>query len=139
MSDSIRNTVSEKKALNPISRRRTRAASPGVEQVYYERSEDESIDSGMQGRAGPGRSDFVDIEQLPRDVGWLLFGVGFAGVVAPGVFGLPFMIGGGMILWPRTSQRLFDLLAGGSPKTMNAGIKQVYRFLDDLEKRYPRG
>ena len=80
------------------------------------------------------------IEELPRDVGWMLFGVGFAGFVAPGIFGLPFMVAGGMILWPKTTKRLQNLLVRPSAtKTEVAGMKQIVRFLDDLERRYPGG
>ncbi|MBS1212750.1 MAG: hypothetical protein H6R26_1367 [Proteobacteria bacterium] len=78
------------------------------------------------------------LERLPRDVGWMLFGVGFAGFVAPGVFGLPFMVAGGMILWPKTTERL-QRLAGlrSGQDAASPGMKQIGRFLDDLERRYP--
>ena len=77
---------------------------------------------------------------LPRDVGWMLFGVGFAGFVAPGIIGLPFMVAGGLILWPKTTHRMQGMLGNGaSNKALEAGMKQVTRFLDDLEKRYPTG
>lgn len=138
MSDAIHNPKSQHDA--PIARTKRRAGSPSArfEPVIRTQTEGGRIRSGVQSQSGPDRSNFVDIEQLPRDVGWLLFGVGFAGFVAPGVFGLPFMVAGGMILWPKTTQRLHGLLGGGSPEMMNAGINQVLRFLDDLEKRYPR-
>ncbi len=78
------------------------------------------------------------IEELPRDVGWMLFGVGFAGFVAPGIFGLPFMVAGSMILWPKTTKRLQNLLVRPSAENKQvAGMKQIVRFLDDLERRYP--
>lgn len=77
------------------------------------------------------------IEQLPRDVGWMLFGVGFAGFVAPGIFGLPFMVAGGMILWPKTTGRLQNLLGKPADPAAAPGMKQITRFLDDLERRYP--
>jgi hypothetical protein len=79
------------------------------------------------------------IGKLPRDVGWMLFGVGFAGFVAPGIFGLPFMAAGGMILWPKTTRRLQGLLGKKAPeKSIATGMKQIERFLDDLERRYPK-
>ena len=34
------------------------------------------------------------IDQLPRDVGWLLVYVGVLGVVLPGIIGFPFVIAG---------------------------------------------
>ena len=79
------------------------------------------------------------IAKLPRDVGWMLFGVGFAGFVAPGIFGLPFMAAGGLILWPKTTHRLQGLLGKKAPeKTIATGMRQIERFLDDLERRYPK-
>ncbi len=88
---------------------------------------------------GPELTLAERIEKLPRDVGWMLFGVGFAGFVAPGIFGLPFMAAGGMILWPNTVHRLQRLM-GKQPheKSLAPGMKQVMRFLDDLERRYPK-
>jgi hypothetical protein len=79
------------------------------------------------------------IGELPRDVGWMLFGVGFAGFVAPGIFGLPFMAAGGMILWPKTTRRLQGVLGKRTPeKSIATGMKQIERFIDDLERRYPK-
>lgn len=78
------------------------------------------------------------IQRMPGDVGWMLFGVGFAGFVAPGVFGLPFMVAGGMILWPKTTQKLQKLFGKPAAGPADApGTKQILRFLDDLERRYP--
>ncbi|WP_052808284.1 hypothetical protein [Methyloterricola oryzae] len=78
------------------------------------------------------------LQQLPRDVGWMLFGVGFAGFVAPGIFGLPFMVAGGVILWPQTASRVQSMI-GFRPQSpaAKAGMKQISRFLDDLERRFP--
>ncbi len=135
MSDAIHDPIPRHKAPMARARRRRELPSSGLEPVLG--TADAGIKAGIRSPSGTDRANFVDLEQLPRDVGWLLFGVGFAGFVAPGVFGLPFMVGGGMILWPKTTKQLFSLLGGGSPQTMNAGIKQVLRFLDDLEKRYP--
>ncbi|MGH8551106.1 MAG: hypothetical protein ACRERU_21380 [Methylococcales bacterium] len=138
MSDAIDNPISEH--LVPVARTRRRADSPpaGFEPELRTKTNGGRIRSGVQSHSGQDRLNFIGIEQLPRDVGWMLFGVGFAGVIAPGVFGLPFMVAGGMILWPKTTQRLHGLLGAGSPEMMNAGINQVLRFLDDLERRYPR-
>ena len=79
------------------------------------------------------------IGKLPRDVGWMLFGVGFAGFVAPGIFGLPFMAAGGLILWPKTTRRLQGVLGKRTPeKSIATGMKQIERFIDELERRYPK-
>lgn len=82
-------------------------------------------------------ADLPRLEALPKDVGWLLLGVGFAGFVAPGIFGLPFMVAGGLILWPKGAGRIQQRLARRHPKAYTAGMKQVGRFLNDLDRRYP--
>ncbi len=96
-------------------------------------------DSHQAPPPGPAPDDPLNkrIEQLPRDVGWMLFGVGFAGFVAPGIFGLPFMVAGSMILWPKTTGRLQKLLGKPADPATAPGMKQITRFLDDLERRYP--
>lgn len=138
MSDVIHYPVSKHRSTSRRTGRRADSSSVRVEPGPRTDIVGETLCSSVQSHSEPDGANFVNIEQLPRDVGWLLFGVGFAGFVAPGVFGLPFMVGGGMILWPKTTRHLFGLLGGGSLETMTPGIKQVLRFLEDLEKRYPR-
>lgn len=79
------------------------------------------------------------IQRLPRDVGWLLVTAGVVGVVMPGVLGLPFLALGGLILWPGNNQRAERWLSGQAPTLLKGSMRQISRFLDDLEKRYPRG
>ena len=78
------------------------------------------------------------VEKLPRDVGWLLITAGLVGVVVPGVLGVPFLVLGGLVLMPLTSQRAEHWLSGHSPKMFKGSVRQINRFLDDLERRYPR-
>ena len=73
----------------------------------------------------------VRIEQLPREAGWLLITAGIVGLVVPGVLGTPFLLAGAVILAPGGS-KLVSRWAGRST------MRQVSRFLDDLERRYPR-
>lgn len=78
------------------------------------------------------------IQKLPHDIGWLLVTAGVVGMVMPGVLGTPFLVLGGLILMPATSQRAEHWLAGHSPRIFKGSIRQINRFLDDLERRYPR-
>jgi hypothetical protein len=78
------------------------------------------------------------VEKLPRDVGWLLITAGLVGVVVPGVLGVPFLVLGGLVLMPLTSRRAEQWLGGHSPKMFKGSVRQINRFLDDLERRYPR-
>ena len=43
-----------------------------------------------------------------------------------------------MALWPGNSERMERWRQGHSPKAFRGAMKQINRFLDDLEKRYPR-
>lgn len=78
------------------------------------------------------------IQKLPHDIGWLLVTAGVVGVVMPGVLGVPFLVLGGLILMPGTNRRAERWLTGHSPKVFKGSVRQVNRFLDDLERRYPR-
>ena len=78
------------------------------------------------------------IQKLPHDIGWLLVTAGVVGVVMPGVLGVPFLALGGLILLPGTNRRAERWLTGHSPRIFKGSIRQINRFLDDLERRYPR-
>ena len=78
------------------------------------------------------------IEQLPRDVGWLLVYVGVLGVVLPGIVGTPFLIVGGAILFPGGPKLLSRWASRNPPRVVQAGMKQISRLVYDLERRYPR-
>lgn len=77
------------------------------------------------------------IKKLPHDVGWLLITAGILGVIIPGVLGAPFLALGGLMLWPKSSHRAERWLAGHSPRPLKGSMRQINRFLDDLERRYP--
>jgi len=78
------------------------------------------------------------IDQLPRDVGWLLVYVGVLGVVLPGVVGFPFVIAGGALLSPGGPKLLMRWVGRNPPRLVHASMKQISRLVDDLERRYPR-
>ena len=71
------------------------------------------------------------VEQLPKEAGWLLITAGIVGLVVPGVLGTPFLLAGAVVLAPGGSM-LLSRWAGHS------AMRQIGRFLDDLERRYPR-
>lgn len=78
------------------------------------------------------------LESLPRDVGWLLVTAGVVAEAAPGVIGTPFWVAGMLILWPRMGHRMERWMQRRAPKLLYGGLRQVDRFLTDLERRYPR-
>jgi len=77
------------------------------------------------------------VEHLNRGIGWLLVSAGVVGMVVPGVIGTPFLIMGGLVLWPGNHKKVERWRQGHSPKVFHGAMKQINRFLDDLEKRYP--
>lgn len=77
------------------------------------------------------------MEHLNRGVGWILVSAGIVGMVVPGVLGFPFLIMGGLALWPGNREYVERWRQGHSPKAFHGAMKQINRFLDDLEKRYP--
>lgn len=79
----------------------------------------------------------VRLHKLPPEIGTLLIIVGIAGVLLPGPVGTPFVIAGGFSLWPSMLGRVDDWFRFRFPGMHRKGMKQVSRFLSDLEGRYP--
>jgi hypothetical protein len=78
------------------------------------------------------------IANLPRNVGWMMVSVGVVGVILPGIPGAPFLIAGIAVLTPG-GPRLLTRWATRRPKgVVHKGLRQIGRWLDDLERRYPR-
>jgi len=77
------------------------------------------------------------LEKLPPEIGVLLFVIGTAGILLPGPVGSPFLIAGGVALWPSAFRKAEDWLERVSPRLYDEGIRQLERFLADLERRYP--
>ena len=87
----------------------------------------------------PADEKVVDrVEHLNRGAGWALITAGIVGMVVPGVLGTPFLIMGALVLWPGSRKKVEHWRQGHSPKLFHGAMKQINRFLDDLEKRYPR-
>ena len=95
------------------------------------------IDVAAQ-EAAEDNEAILRIANVPRDVGWMMVSVGVLGVVLPGVPGAPFLIAGVAVLVPG-GPRLLTRWATRRPKgVVHRGLKQIGRWLDDLERRYPR-
>jgi hypothetical protein len=113
----------------------------------------DDVTPASEGAAGPAAPRGVDvaaeeaaeddqavlrIANLPRNVGWMMVSVGVLGVILPGVPGTPFLIAGIAVLTPG-GPRLLTRWATRRPKgVVHKGLKQIGRWLDDLERRYPR-
>ncbi len=112
----------------------TEAAEPGAEPVA----------AGLPCPVGVTPEELEDeavverVEHLAKDVAWVLIAAGVIGIVMPGVLGTPFLIAGAAAMWPGNHKRLEKWRQGHAPKMFHGGMKQINRFLDDLERRYPR-
>ena len=73
----------------------------------------------------------------PKELGVLLLVDGILGLLLPGPVGTPFLIVGGVILWPAAFNRLETCLERRLPRTHKLGMVQINRFVSDLERRYP--
>ncbi len=77
------------------------------------------------------------LDGLPRELGILLVVAGIGGILLPGPVGTPFLIAGGVILWPAAFRRVEICLHKRFPRFHREGMKQMKRFITDLERRYP--
>ncbi len=77
-------------------------------------------------------------EDLPKELGVLLTSVGVLGFVMPGIAGTPALIAGGLVLWPKTFGKVEGWFSRRFPIAHRTSMQQVERFLDDLDRRYPR-
>jgi hypothetical protein len=92
-------------------------------------------DSPTGPRSDPGLSH--RLEKLPPEIGVLLIVVGMAGLLLPGPVGSPFLVAGGVALWPSAVRKAEDWLRAIAPRLYEEGLQQMERFLADLERRYP--
>lgn len=77
------------------------------------------------------------IGALPREMGAMLMTVGAIGVAMPGLIGAPAVVAGGLVLWPKAFGRADAWFEKRFPKAHREGLRQLNRYLDDLEQRYP--
>jgi hypothetical protein len=77
------------------------------------------------------------IREMPKEVGVLLVVAGIGGLLLPGPVGSPFVILGGVILWPRVFERVETAFAHRFPQAHRQSVRQIGRFLADLDRRYP--
>jgi hypothetical protein len=77
------------------------------------------------------------IESMPRELGVLLIVAGVGGVLLPGPVGTPFLILGGLVFFPNLFRKVDQRFARRFPRMHREGMRQVQRFVSDLEHRYP--
>jgi hypothetical protein len=77
-----------------------------------------------------------ELSELPREVGYILLSAGVLGFVLPGP-GTPAIIAGGLVLWPGGFGKAEGWFRRRYPSLHREGMQHIYRFLKDLEGRYP--
>jgi hypothetical protein len=85
----------------------------------------------------PAEGGIRKTEDLPREVGVMLMSVGALGLLLPAVAGAPAIVAGGLVLWPRIFGRLERWLELRYPAAHRQGMRQIGRYLDDFERRFP--
>ena len=76
--------------------------------------------------------------QLPKEVGWLLVTAGVIGLAVPGILGTPFLLAGAVVVAPGGPKLVSRLVGRNPPRIVHSAMRQIGRFIDDLERRYPR-
>lgn len=95
--------------------------------------------SGRVAALRAGRSTEFErrLGSLPPEIGTLLIVVGIAGLMLPGPVGSPFVLAGGLVLWPKGFGRVEGWFERRFPAMHREGVTQIERYLTDLERRYP--
>jgi hypothetical protein len=98
-----------------------------------DRQESEAL---HQDQPNPEPADISKIKDLPKELGVMLVTAGIVGFILPGP-GIPAIVAGGLVLWPKGFGKLESWLERAHPKVHREGMQQINRFLSDLQKRYP--
>ena len=97
---------------------------------------DLQIDCITHNQIALDQSEVERIKELPKEIGIMLITAGIVGLILPGP-GTPALIAGGLALWPKAFGKLESWLERHHPAVHRESMKQVGRFLNDLETRYP--
>jgi hypothetical protein len=102
------------------------------------------MDASISTRESQNAGDPMDvaaeirrIRTMPTEVGVLLIVAGIGGILLPGPVGTPFLVLGAFMLWPRAFEGLEIFMEKRFPRVHHESVRQIKRFLDDLERRYP--
>jgi len=94
------------------------------------------IDWNMKKNSDIPESFGEGLNDIPRDVGWILLITGLASELGlPGV--PPFWIAGVMIVWPKAGDILGQPIRRRFPGSYDRMLGLVRRYTMDLKSRYP--
>jgi hypothetical protein len=91
----------------------------------------------VSGKASENGETDATAPALPKELGVLLVVSGIGGLLLPGPVGTPFLLLGGVILWPAAFRRVESCFEKRFPRLHREGMMQITRFVTDLERRYP--
>ena len=77
------------------------------------------------------------IRRLPPEVGAVFLAVGVVGVIIPGPLGAPFLLAGGLVLMPNFFNKFEHWVEKKLPNIHDIGMRNVDRFIDNFERRFP--
>jgi hypothetical protein len=99
-----------------------------------------AMQTGELTRAEPAvdQQTVIRVEHLPKEAGWMLVTAGVVGLIVPGMLGTPFLFAGVFVLAPGGPRLLSRWVGRNPPNFVHTAMRQISRFLDDLERRYPR-
>ncbi|MFM7741291.1 MAG: hypothetical protein ACKO9H_17980 [Planctomycetota bacterium] len=75
-------------------------------------------------------------DRLPPEVAFMLLLIGIAAVPLPGP-GVPFIVAGGLVLWPQTFTPINHQIRMKYPAAHAKVFNVLKRFEADLNRRYP--
>jgi hypothetical protein len=100
-------------------------------------AEDGNRESQSGGDPMDDAAEIQRIRAMPKEVGALLIVAGIGGILLPGPVGTPFLVLGAVMLWPRAFEGLEFFVEKRFPRVHHQSVRQIKRFLDDLDRRYP--
>ncbi len=96
-----------------------------------------TIEPSASGGALETADDDPVVESLPKEAGLFLLMIGIGGLLLPGPVGTPFLVMSVMVFFPKAFTKVDQGFKSRFPNSHRQGMKQVRRFVDDLERRYP--
>lgn len=95
---------------------------------------EDPVNQGLTSVDTHSAQDLDRISKLPKEIGVLLVIVGIGGILLPGPVGTPFLLLGGLVLWPGVFGRIDSAFHSRFPKIHGEGMRQMRRYVLDLEK-----
>ena len=93
--------------------------------------------SGHPSENGESSRSYTSVQSLPKELGVLLVVGGIGGLLLPGPVGSPFLIVGGVILWPSAFRRVDQCFEKRFPAPSSPGYDADLPLRTRSRRRYP--